>query len=96
MRIPTIKYHVYLSRIPKRSLYLADKEHAYNNLKLGQEPILISKMQEALTGGFQKAERATVQLLQLSKLSELIDAIVSVVDGRVNLPAELLIGSLNR
>jgi hypothetical protein len=95
-RIPTIQYYVCQSRITKRSLYLADKEHEYNNLKPGQEPILISKRQEALTGGFQKAERATVQLLHLSKLSELIDTIVSVVSGRVNLPAELLMGSLNR
>jgi hypothetical protein len=94
MRIPTIQYDVYLSRITKRSLYLADKEHEYNNLKLGQEPMLMSKIQEALTGGFRKAERAEVQLL--SKLSELIDPIVSVVGGRVNLPAELLMGSLNR
>jgi hypothetical protein len=56
----------------------------------------MSKMQEALTGGFQKAEQAKVQLLQLSKLSELINTLVSAVGGRVNLPAELLMGSLNR
>jgi hypothetical protein len=95
-RIPTIQYQMYITRIPKRSLDLADKEHEYNNLKPGQEPILMSKMQEALTGGFQKAEQAKVQLLQLSKLSELINTLVSAVGGRVNLPAELLMGSLNR
>jgi hypothetical protein len=50
-------------------------------------------MQEALMDGFQKVE---VQLLQLSKLSELIDTLVSVAGGRVNLPAELVTGSLNR
>jgi hypothetical protein len=93
MRIPTIQYYVHISRITKRSLDLADKEHEYNNLKLGQEPMLISKMQEALMGGFQKAE---VQLLQLSKLSELIGTLVSVAGGRVNLPAGLLMGSLNK
>ncbi|HZA24961.1 MAG TPA: Ig-like domain-containing protein [Dehalococcoidia bacterium] len=92
MRIPTIKYHVYLSRITKGSVDLADKEREYDNRKPGQEPMLMSKMQEALTGGFRKAERATVQLLHLSKLSELIDAIGSVVGGRVNLPAELIHG----
>jgi hypothetical protein len=96
MRIPTIQYYVYISRITKRSLDPADKEHEYNNLKPGQEPMLISKMQEALSGGFWKAERSKVQLLHLSKLSELIDTIVSVMGSRVNLPAELLMGSLNR
>jgi hypothetical protein len=89
--IPTIQYHVHISRIPKRSLDL--KEHKSNNLKPGQELMLMSKMQEALTGGFQKAE---VQLLQLSKLSELIDTLVSVAGSRVNLSAGLLMGSLNR
>jgi hypothetical protein len=89
--IPTIQYYVHISRIPKRSLDL--KEHEYNNLKPGQEPMLMSKMHKALTGGFQKAE---VQLLQLSKLSELIGTLVSVAGGRVNLPAGLLLGSLNR
>jgi hypothetical protein len=96
MRIPTIKYYMHISRIPKRSLDPADKEHEYNNLKPGQEPMIISKMQESLTGGFQKAEWATVQILQLSKLSELIDTFVSIVGGRANLSAELLTGSLNR
>jgi hypothetical protein len=96
-RIPTIQYYMHISRILQRSLDLADKEHVYNNLKPGQEPMLISKMQEALTGGFQKAEQATVQLLHLiSKLSELIDTLVSVAGGRVNLPAGLVMGSLNR
>jgi hypothetical protein len=93
MRIPTIQYYVHISRIPERSLNLADKERAYNNLESGQEPMLMSKMHEAVTGGFQKAE---VQILQLSKLSELIDTIVSVAGGRVNLPAGLLMGSLNK
>jgi hypothetical protein len=93
MRIPTIKYHVYLSRITKGSVDLADKEREYDNRKPGQEPMLMSKMQEALMGGFQKAE---VQLLQLSKLSELIGTLVSVAGGRVNLPAGLLMGSLNK
>jgi hypothetical protein len=83
---------MYLSRIPKRSFYLADKEHEYNNLKLRQEPILISKRQETFTGGFWKAERAKVQLLHLSKLLELIDTLVSVASGRVNLPEELIQG----
>jgi hypothetical protein len=46
--IPTIQYHVHLSRIPKSSLDLADKEHANNNVKPEQGPMLISKMQEAL------------------------------------------------
>jgi hypothetical protein len=59
--IPTIQYHVYLSRIPKSSLDLADTERAYNNWKPGQEPMLISKMREAGTDGLQKAK---VQLLQ--------------------------------
>jgi hypothetical protein len=49
----------------------------------------MSKIQEAVTVGFQKVE---VQLLQLSKLSELIDVLVSVTGGRANLPAELLQG----
>jgi hypothetical protein len=47
------------------------------------------KTQEALEGGFSAAEREKVQLLHLSKLSELIYSIVSVVGGRVVLPAEL-------
>jgi hypothetical protein len=91
--IPTIQYHVHLSRIPKSSLDLADTERAHNNLKPGQEPTLMSKVQEAVTGGFRKAE---VQLLQLSNLSELIDTLVSVAGSRVNLSAELIMGSLNR
>lgn len=91
-RIPTIQYYVHISKIPQSSLDLADKDHAYNNLKPVQRPMLISKVQEALTGGFQKAEWAKVQLLQLSKLSELIDTLVSVTGGRANLPAELLQG----
>jgi hypothetical protein len=95
-RIPTIKYYVHISRIPERSLNLADKERAYNNLEPGQEPMLMSKMHEAVTGGFQKAEWAKVQLLQLSKLSELIDTLVSVAGGRANVSAGLLMGSLNR
>jgi hypothetical protein len=93
MRIPTIQYYVHISRIPKSALDLADKEHEYNNLKLGQEPMLISKMQETLMGGFQKAE---VQLLQLSKLSELIGTLVSVAGSKVNLTTELAMGSLNK
>jgi hypothetical protein len=96
MRIPTIKYHVYLSRITKGSLDPADTEHEYTNRKPGQEPMLISKMQEAFTGGFQKAEWVKVQLLQLSKLSELIDTLVSVAGSRANLSAELVMGSLKR
>jgi hypothetical protein len=96
-RIPTIQYYMYLTSITQRSLYLADKGHEDNNLKPGQEPILMSKRQGAFTGAFQKAEQAKVQLLHLiSKLSELIDTLVSVTGGRVNLPAELLMGSLNR
>jgi hypothetical protein len=67
-----------------------------NNLKPRQEPMLISKIQEAVTDGFSEAEWAKVQLLQLSKLSELIDTLVSVAGVRVNLPAGLLLGSLNR
>jgi hypothetical protein len=86
--IPTIKYYVHISRILGRSLNLVD-----NNLKPGQEPMLMRKMQEAVTDGFQKVE---VQLLQLSKLSELIDTLVSVAGGRANVSAELLLGSLQR
>jgi hypothetical protein len=41
-------------------------------------------MQDAFKGGFWK-----VQLLQLRKLSELIDTLVSVTGGRANLSAEL-------
>jgi hypothetical protein len=89
-------YQISCAPIPKRSLDLADKERAYANLKPGQEPMLMSKVQEALTGGFPKAEWAKVQLLQLSKLSELIGTLVSVTGSRVNLPAGLLMGSLNR
>jgi hypothetical protein len=50
------------------------------------------KTQEALESGFSEAERAKVQLLHLSQLSELIYSIVSVVGGRVVLPAELTQG----
>jgi len=78
-RIPTIRYYRYITLITQSSLDLADKEP----LKPGQEPLLRSKRQEALTGGFRK---------DLSKLSELIDTIVSVVGSRVSLPAELLQG----
>ena len=87
---------MHISRIPERSLSLADKEHAYNNLKPGQEPMLMRKIQEAITDGFQKAEQATVQLLDTSKLLELIDTLVSVAGSRANVSAELLLGSLNR
>jgi hypothetical protein len=47
------------------------------------------KTQEALTGGFSEGERAKIQLLHLSKLSDLIYSMVSIVGGRVVLPAEL-------
>jgi hypothetical protein len=50
------------------------------------------KTQEALTGGFSEAERTKVQLIHLSKLSDLIYSIVDVVGGRVVLPAELTEG----
>jgi hypothetical protein len=95
-RIPTVQYHMYITTITQRSLYPANKEHEYNNLNPGQEPMLISKRQEALTGEFQKAERTKVQLLQLSKLSELIDTLISVAGSRVHLTTELVMGSLNR
>jgi hypothetical protein len=50
------------------------------------------KTQEALEGRFSGAEREKIQLLHLSKLSDLVYSIVSVVGGRVNLPAELTPG----
>jgi hypothetical protein len=48
------------------------------------------KTQEALDGGFSDEERAKVQLLHLSKLSDMIYNIVSLTGGRVTLPAELI------
>jgi hypothetical protein len=51
---------------------------------------LLDRTQEALLGGFSAENREKIQLLHLSKLNELIFGIVSVVGGRVNLPAELL------
>jgi hypothetical protein len=47
------------------------------------------KTQEALDDGFSDEERAKVQLLHLSKLSDMIYNIVSLTGGRVTLPAEL-------
>ena len=50
---------------------------------------LLDRTQEALLGGFSAENREKIQLLHLSKLNELIYAIVSVVGGRVNLPTAL-------
>jgi hypothetical protein len=50
------------------------------------------KTQEVLAGVFSEEERKKIQLLHLSKLSELVYSIVSVVGGGVNLPAELTQG----
>jgi hypothetical protein len=47
------------------------------------------KTQEALAGGFSEAEQAKVQLIHLSKLSDLVYSIVSGIGGKVVLPAEL-------
>jgi hypothetical protein len=50
------------------------------------------KTQEALEGGFSEAEREKIQLLHLSKLSELIYTIVSVEGGmREYLPTETIL-----
>ncbi len=53
---------------------------------------MLQKTQEALSGEVTAEERAKIQLLHLSKLSDLVYSIVSVVGGRVNLPAELTPG----
>jgi hypothetical protein len=50
------------------------------------------KTQEALAGGFSEAERAKIQLIHLSKLSDLVYSMVAVVGGKVVLPAELTPG----
>jgi hypothetical protein len=54
------------------------------------EEKMLQKTQEALEGGFSAGDREKIQLLHLSKLSELIYSIASVDGGRVNLPAELI------
>jgi hypothetical protein len=51
---------------------------------------MLQKTQEALEGGFSAEDREKIQLLHLSKLSELIYSIVSRDGGRVILPAELM------
>jgi hypothetical protein len=74
--------------------------HIKNALAVGYDRVfdvfveekMQQKTQEALEGGFSEAERAKVQLLHLSQLSELIYSIVEVVGGRVVLPAELTQG----
>jgi Type IV secretion-system coupling protein DNA-binding domain len=50
------------------------------------------KTQEAVDTGFSEAEREKIQLIHLSKLSDLVYSMVSVVGGRVVLPAELTQG----
>jgi hypothetical protein len=50
------------------------------------------KTQEALAGEFSEAEREKIQLLHLSKLSELVYSMASLAGGKVVLPAELLQG----
>jgi hypothetical protein len=72
--------------------------HIKNCLAIGYEKVfdvfaeerMMQKSQEALPGHFSEAELAKIQLLHLSKLSELIYTIVSVDGGRVVLPAELM------
>jgi len=49
----------------------------------------LERTQEALLGGFSAENREKIQLLPMSKLSELIFNIGSVDGGRVNLPTEL-------
>lgn len=56
------------------------------------EERLLERTQEALEAGFSDEEREKIQLLHLSKLSELIYSIASVGGGRVVLPAELVQG----
>jgi hypothetical protein len=53
---------------------------------------MLQKTQEALSAEVTAKERAKVQLLHLSKLSDLVYSIVSVTGSRVNLPAELTQG----
>jgi hypothetical protein len=74
--------------------------HIKNALAVGYDRVfdvfvdqtLLERTQEALEGGISAGDREKIQLLHLSKLSELIYTIVSVVGGRVVLPAELIQG----
>jgi hypothetical protein len=47
------------------------------------------KTQEAVNSGFSEVERGKIQLIHLSKLSELVYSMASLAGDKVVLPAEL-------
>jgi hypothetical protein len=88
-----IAVEIAIASRPQREL-----AHITNALAVGYDRVFdvfadqrtLERTQEALEGGVSAGDREKIQLLHLSKLSELIYSIASVDGGRVVLPAELI------